>query len=80
MADMTWMPFITFWQVAADMTSCRSVGPGYGHKYYAHQVVPAWVGILGLDEHADYRPLYETLNADVPIVSGDLKFASPIDL
>lgn len=80
MSEMTWIPFVTFWQVAADMTSCRSVGPGYGHKYYAHQVVPAWVGILGLDEHADYRPLYETLNADVPIVSGDLKFASPIDL
>lgn len=69
MAAMTWWPFITFWQVAADMTVCRYVGPGYGHKYHAAQCVPAWAGVLGLDPAADWSDLIDALNTDVPPVN-----------
>ena len=69
MAAMTWWPFITFWQIAADMPVCRSVGPGYGHKYHSAQCVPAWAGVLGLDPTADWSTLIAALNVDVPPVN-----------
>ncbi|WP_341730036.1 alpha/beta-hydrolase family protein [Brooklawnia sp.] len=69
MSAMTWWPFITFWQIAADMPVCRDVGPGYGHKYHAAQCVPAWAGVLGLDPAADWSRLIDALNIDVPPVN-----------
>lgn len=69
MAAMTWWPFITFWQVAADMPVCRNVGPGFGHKYHASQCVPAWAGVLGLDPEADWSQVIDALNVDVPPVN-----------
>ncbi len=69
MARMTWWPFITFWQIAADMPVCRDVGPGFGHKYHAAQCVPAWAAVLGLDPTADYQAVIDALNTDVPPVA-----------
>lgn len=69
MAQMTWWPFITFWQIAADMPVCRSVGPGFGHKYHSAQCVPAWAAVLGLDPAADWTHVQAALNTDVPPVA-----------
>ena len=69
MGQMTWWPFITFWQIAADMPVCRSVGAGFGHKYHATQCVPAWAGVLGLDPKADWTHVVAALNTDVPPVA-----------
>ncbi len=69
MGQMTWWPFITFWQIAADMPVCRSVGAGFGHKYHAAQCVPAWAGVLGLDPKADWTHVVAALNTDVPPVA-----------
>ena len=69
MAAMRWWPFITFWQIAADMPVCRDVGPGFGHKYHAEQCVPAWAGVLGLDPLADYSAIKAALTTDVPPVA-----------
>ena len=69
MGQMTWWPFITFWQIAADMPVCRSVGAGFGHMYHATQCVPAWAGVLGLDPKADWTHVVAALNTDVPPVA-----------
>ena len=37
-AGMTWMPFVTFWQVTADMAFSTGVPEGHGHHYVADYV------------------------------------------
>lgn len=69
MGRMRWWPFITFWQIAADMPVCRNVRAGFGHKYHAEQCVPAWAAVLGLDPHEDRSALIAALRTDVPPVS-----------
>jgi uncharacterized membrane protein len=42
--DMFWFPFVTFWQVTADLPSTYAVTPGHGHHYreiYAN----AWAAV-----------------------------------
>jgi uncharacterized membrane protein len=41
---MRWFPFVTFWQVTADMAFSTGVPPGHGHNYGA-EAVPAWARI-----------------------------------
>jgi uncharacterized membrane protein len=43
--DMTWIPFVTFWQVAADMLEPVDTPPGHGHTYTL-EFVNAWADIL----------------------------------
>jgi uncharacterized membrane protein len=62
MAQMSWMPLVTFWQVTADLAMANSVPGGYGHRYFANETVPAWAGILGLDPRADYSRLISAIN------------------
>jgi uncharacterized membrane protein len=45
---MHWIPFVTFWQVTADMAFSTGVPAGHGHNYGA-QTVAAWVDILPPD-------------------------------
>jgi uncharacterized membrane protein len=54
MSYMSWMPFVTFWQVTADMAMSNTVPGGYGHRYFETETVPAWAGIFGMDPNADY--------------------------
>lgn len=45
---MRWFPWITFWQIAADMPlSIRAAG-GHGHSYH-QEMVPIWAAVLGQD-------------------------------
>jgi uncharacterized membrane protein len=37
-AGMVWLPFVTFWQVTADMAFATGVPDGHGHKYEADYV------------------------------------------
>lgn len=49
MAQMTWIPLVTFWQVTADMVVSTEMPGEIGHRYYAPELVPAWAGVLGVD-------------------------------
>ena len=42
---MTWIPFVTFWQVTADLPLATGVPAGHGHKYTA-EYVDAWATVL----------------------------------
>lgn len=59
---MSWMPFVTFWQVTADMAMSNTVPGGYGHRYFETETVPAWAGIMGMDPNADYGRIEAAIN------------------
>lgn len=42
--DMRWYPFVTFWQLTADLAMAERVPPGHGHKY-GTLVVDAWLAL-----------------------------------
>ncbi len=62
MSYMSWMPFVTFWQVTADMAMSNTVPGGYGHRYFETETVPAWAGIMGMDPNADYSRIEGAIN------------------
>jgi uncharacterized membrane protein len=41
---MVWIPFVTFWQVTADLPFALSVPPGHGHSY-REMYVNAWAAV-----------------------------------
>jgi len=43
--DMTWIPFVTFWQVSADLALSFSTPPGHGHVYTGEHV-DGWAAVL----------------------------------
>ncbi|MGQ4616807.1 alpha/beta-hydrolase family protein [Nocardia sp. R7R-8] len=43
-AQMRWWPFVTFWQVAADLTNAQGVTDGHGHRY-GSLVLDGWAAI-----------------------------------
>ncbi|MGP9614430.1 alpha/beta hydrolase [Brachybacterium sp. AOP42-B2-9] len=45
---MRWFPWITFWQIAADMPLSIKVRGGHGHSYH-EEMVPIWAAVLGQD-------------------------------
>jgi uncharacterized membrane protein len=45
---MTWLPFVTFCQVTADLPRATAVPPGFGHTYSA-EYVDAWAVVLEPD-------------------------------
>ncbi|WP_394215021.1 alpha/beta hydrolase [Brachybacterium vulturis] len=45
---MRWFPWITFWQIAADMPLSIAVAGGHGHSYH-EEMVPIWAAVLGQD-------------------------------
>jgi uncharacterized membrane protein len=48
-----WIPFVTFWQVTADLPFAVEVPAGHGHVY-THEYVDAWAWVLrppGWTEH-----------------------------
>jgi uncharacterized membrane protein len=42
--DMVWLPFVTFWQVTADLVFSTGVPDGHGHKYEA-DYANAWAEV-----------------------------------
>lgn len=45
---MHWYPFVTFWQVTADMMYSTGVPPGHGHSY-GTESMRAWLDIAPPD-------------------------------
>jgi uncharacterized membrane protein len=43
--DMVWMPFVTFWQVSADLPFSTGVPGGHGHKYTTEQA-DGWSAVM----------------------------------
>ncbi|WP_456694943.1 alpha/beta hydrolase [Aeromicrobium sp. P5_D10] len=46
--SMRWIPFVTFWQTAADMAVSQNVPTGHGHTYVGDHV-NGWAQVLQLD-------------------------------
>ena len=65
MSRMHWVPFVTFWQIACDMPVCYRVPEGFGHKYSAEQIVPAWAAVLGGEPTDDHRAVIDALVEDI---------------
>ena len=51
--DVTWIPFVTFWQLTTDMAVGLNPPYGYGHRY-GPEMVPAWGAVLGGEPGRDY--------------------------
>ncbi len=51
--DVTWIPFVTFWQLTTDMAVGLNPPYGYGHRY-GPEMVPAWGAVLGDPVGRDY--------------------------
>lgn len=45
---MRWWPWVTFWQIAADMPASILTKGGHAHRYY-EEYVPAWAEVLGVE-------------------------------
>lgn len=45
LAQMRWIPFVTFWQVSADLPLSVAVPEGHGHTY-TRQYVDGWADVL----------------------------------
>ena len=43
--QVVWIPFVTFWQLTADMAHSNGVPPGHGHVYRGDHV-DAWAAVL----------------------------------
>ncbi|WP_248964163.1 alpha/beta hydrolase [Sphaerisporangium perillae] len=52
--EMRWYPFVTFWQITADLAVSLEAPPGHGHDY-AGEVVAAWARIAPPDGWDDLR-------------------------
>lgn len=42
--QMRWFPFVTFWQVSADLTNAAGVPDGHGHNY-GSAVLEGWIAV-----------------------------------
>ena len=45
LAQFVWIPFVTFWQVTADLPFSTGVPPGHGHKYTG-EYVDGWATVM----------------------------------
>ena len=54
--DVTWIPFVTFWQLTTDMAVGHDPPDGYGHRY-GPELVPAWGSVLGGSPTDDYSKI-----------------------
>ena len=61
--QMSWAPFVTFWQVTADLGWANSAPPGEGHRYDA-EVVPAMAAVLGHDPGRGYDAVVDAISSN----------------
>jgi uncharacterized membrane protein len=50
--QMRWSPFVTFWQLSADLAHADDVPPGHGHDYGTH-VLDGWLAVAPPDDWDD---------------------------
>src|SRR5690606_10444872 len=61
---MRWFPWITFWQIAADMPLSIMVRGGHGHAY-REEMVPIWAAVLGQDVPEEQLPAQRRRHAEI---------------
>ncbi|MGQ4600209.1 alpha/beta-hydrolase family protein [Nocardia sp. R6R-6] len=61
-SQMRWWPFVTFWQVAADLTNAQGVTDGHGHRY-GSLVLDGWAAIAAPPDWTAQRS--ERIRAEV---------------
>jgi uncharacterized membrane protein len=61
--QMSWAPFVTFWQVTADLGWANSAPPGEGHRYLG-EVVPSMAAVLGFDPGGDYDHIIDAISSN----------------
>lgn len=61
--QMSWAPFVTFWQVSADLGWANSAPPGEGHRYDT-EVVPAMAAVLGRDPGEDHSAIIRAISSN----------------
>lgn len=66
--DVTWIPFVTFWQLTTDMAVGHDPQDGYGHRYGA-ELVPSWGAVLGGTPGEDYGPIIRGIERTVSRVA-----------
>ncbi len=54
--DVTWIPFVTFWQLTSDMPLGHDPPNGFGHRY-GPELVSYWGAVMGDEPGADYSRL-----------------------
>ncbi|WP_058234712.1 alpha/beta hydrolase [Devriesea agamarum] len=59
-----WFPWVTFWQIAADMPLSISVPGGHGHSY-REAMVPIWAAVLGEDPRQDRSAIVDAIRASM---------------
>ncbi|MGU3435853.1 alpha/beta hydrolase [Actinomycetes bacterium M1A6_2h] len=59
---MTWIPFVTFWQVTLDMVFAADVPDGHGHSYGA-EATYYWNDILGSTDDVLVGKVVDALNS-----------------
>ncbi|WP_347353953.1 alpha/beta-hydrolase family protein [Intrasporangium sp.] len=62
--DVTWIPFVTFWQLTTDMAVGLNPPYGYGHRY-GPEMVPAWGAVLGGEPGRDYGRILAAIERTV---------------
>lgn len=60
--QMSWAPFVTFWQVSADLGWAVEAPAGEGHLYH-DEVVPTMAAVLGHDLGSDYSAIIDAIAA-----------------
>ncbi|MEU5840830.1 alpha/beta hydrolase [Rhodococcus sp. NPDC047139] len=65
---MRWFPFVTFWQVSADLTNAAGVPDGHGHNY-GTSVLDGWVAITQPDGWTEADT--ERVRTAIEVYAGD---------
>lgn len=65
LSAMFWMPFVTFWQVTADLPFSTGVPAGHGHKYTT-EYVDAWNAVMRPGSTPDEISAIRTAVAALP--------------
>ncbi|WP_241387355.1 alpha/beta hydrolase [Rhodococcus sp. CH91] len=60
--EMTWFPFVTFWQVTLDMVFAADVPGGHGHAY-TDEAAYFWADILGIEDEARVKAVFDALSS-----------------
>ncbi|MCD2114670.1 alpha/beta-hydrolase family protein [Rhodococcus rhodochrous] len=58
---MSWIPFVTFWQVTLDMVFAAEVPGGHGHAYTAEAAF-FWADILGIEDESRVAAVFDALS------------------
>lgn len=58
---MSWIPFVTFWQVTLDMVFAAEVPGGHGHTYTAEAAF-FWADILGIEDESRVAAVFDALS------------------